>query len=162
MKKLFMLLVLPVFLFSSSFVFAQSMMRESTETTTDGHTTREEKEGKEIWEKLQAKHVECKNLTNDDFESLGEYVMGQMAGSSHVVMNTMMVRMMGEEGEKQMHIAMGKRNSGCGASFIPMMGSGWSDVMGSWGGFGFLVTLFWIILLVDFILLGVWLWKKIK
>lgn len=56
--------------------------------------------------------------------------MGQMLGSSHESMNTMMGRMMGQEGEEQMHVVMGKRLSGCqsdtqipqgGVGFMPMM-----------------------------------------
>jgi len=30
------------------------------------------------------------------------------------------------------------------------------------GGFGFLASVFWIVILVDMILLGVWLWKQIQ
>src|SRR3989338_11686318 len=136
---LFILLVTP------SIAFAQGMMdnwgSSPSSASSDDHTAREEAEGKEIWEKLQAKQTECKNLTDDNFESLGEYFMGQMVGSSHEEMNNMMVRMMGEEGEKQMHITMGKRNSGCetsavfpqnGVGFMPIMGSGWGNMMGGW------------------------------
>lgn len=43
-----------------------------------------------------------------------------------------------------------------------MMGYGWNNMMSGWGGFGLLVSFFWIVLLVDLILLGIWLWKKIK
>ncbi len=32
----------------------------------------------------------------------------------------------------------------------------------NWGGVGFVATLFWIVVLVDLILLGLWLWKQIK
>ncbi len=38
---------------------------------------------------------------------------------------------------------------------------GGKDMM-DWGGFGFLVSLFWIVILVDLILLGFWLWKQVK
>ena len=118
--------------------------------------------------------------------------MGRMVGDSHESMNTMMERMMGKEGEEQMHVVMGKRLSGCdttaslpqgSAGFMPMMmnmmtGSafapqsfgeteggvnpmmGYGNMMGG-GGFGLLFSLFWIVILVDLILLGVWLWKKI-
>ena len=37
------------------------------------HTIREEHEGKEVWDKLQAKQVECANLSDEEFETLGEY-----------------------------------------------------------------------------------------
>src|SRR3989344_2777456 len=40
---------------------------------TDGHTAKEEAEGKEIWEKLQAKQITCAQLSEGDFEALGEY-----------------------------------------------------------------------------------------
>jgi len=40
---------------------------------------------------------------------------------------------------------------------------------GNWGGynmmssgFGILVIIFWLVILVDLILLGVWLWKQIQ
>lgn len=134
--------------------------------TIDDHTAREEAEGKEIWEKLQSKQLECQSLTADNYGSLGEYFMGQMVGGSHEAMNTMMERMMGKEGEEQMHVVMGKRLSGClpgaqfpqgGVGFMPMMwlmgggenpmmGQGWGGMMGGWGGFGLgwlSMLLFW-------------------
>ena len=79
----------------------------------DGHTAREEAEGKTIWEKFQAEELKCQDLTNENFGALGEYFMGRMTGAQHVAMNNMMIQMMGEEGEKLMHIAMGKRMSNC-------------------------------------------------
>ncbi len=148
--KQFSILIALLLLFS---VIGLSVQAQTT-FSTDNHTAQEEAEGKEIWEKLQAKQLECKNLTDDNFEVLGEYFMGQMAGSSHEAMNNMMVRMMGEEGEKQMHIAMGKRNSGCGVGFIPMMGSGFGNMMGGWGSFGLFAWIFMIIFWI-LIILGV-------
>ena len=135
------------------------------------HTLREEKEGKEIWDKFQAKEIACVDLNDEQFGVLGEYFMGQMAGGSHTAMNVMLIQRLGEEGEEQMHIAMGKRMSGCdtsatypqGFNFMPMMG-GWSSSTGTgfnqnnnnsmmWGynnpmgwGFGFgwiFMILFW-------------------
>lgn len=43
-----------------------------------------------------------------------------------------------------------------------MMGLSYGNMMGNWGGFGFIASLFWIVILVDLILLGVWLWKQIE
>lgn len=152
--------------FVPKLVFSESMMGTRSAISSDDHTAREEAEGKEIWEKLQAKQLECKNLTDDNFEVLGEYFMGQMAGGSHEVMNNMMVRMMGEEGEKQMHIAMGKRNSGCDTSFIPMMGSGFSNMMGGWGGFGIFgwlfMLLFWLLVILGVVALIRYLAKSVS
>lgn len=39
---------------------------------------------------------------------------------------------------------------------------------GNWGygmmnsGFGIIMSIFWLVILIDLILLGVWLWKKIQ
>lgn len=46
-----------------------------------------------------------------------------------------------------------------------MMGywnGGWAGNMMNWGGFGFVISIFWIVILVDLILLGVWLWQQIQ
>jgi len=175
---LFILLLMP------STAFAQGMMGNwgslPSSAISDDHTAREEAEGKEVWEKLQAKQLECKNLTDEQYGSLGEYFMGQSIGNTqrHALMNQMMTNMMGEEGEEQMHIAMGKRLSGCepntqvpssGAGFMPMMwmmgstgspqvggggnsmmGTGWGNMMGGWNGFGILG---WIPMFLFWILL---------
>lgn len=187
MKKLLFIFVL---LFSlvliPSTAFAQGMMgswgSSSPSAISDDHTAREEAEGKEIWEKLQAKELDCKSLTDGNYDSLGEYFMGQTIGNTqqHAAMNRMMTSMMGEEGEKQMHIVMGKRTSGCepnaafpqnmmggmmpmmmnmmGGGGNPMMGYGnWNNMMGNWGGFGIFdwITMiaFWLLLILGVIAL---------
>lgn len=58
------------------------MIDRQFQSTTDVHTAREEKEGKEIWDKLQVKQLECKDLTDENFQALGEYFMGQSIGST--------------------------------------------------------------------------------
>src|SRR3989304_6253781 len=101
MKKNFLITTF-IFVFGfvllPSFSFAQGMM-ENTAVVSDGHTAREE--------------AACADLSDDDFEKLGEYFMGTMMGASHEAMNIMMVGMMGKDGEEQMHIAIGKRMSNC-------------------------------------------------
>src|SRR4030066_1631119 len=171
MKKLILVpILLLTLLIAPSAGLAQGMMdnwgSSPSSITPDDHTAREEVEGKEIWEKLQAKQLECNNLTDEQYGSLGEYFMGQSIGNTqrHALMNQMMANMMGEEGEEQMHIAMGKRLSGCepnaqvpsnGVGFMPMMwmmgsagspqvggggnpmvGTGWGNMMGGLKGFG--------------------------
>src|SRR3990172_3702496 len=137
MKKLLLIIILLFTLaVTPSMAFAQGMMGNWTSSpssiTSDDHTAREEAEGKEVWDKLQAKQLECKNLTDDNYAVLGEYFMGQSIGNTqrHALMNQMMMNMMGEAGEEQMHIAMGKKLSGCepnaqvsqsGVGFMPMM-----------------------------------------
>lgn len=150
----------------------------------NNHTASEEAEGKVIWERFQNKETSCENLSNEDFGALGEYFMGQMVGDSHEAMNTMMERMMGKEGEEQMHIVMGKRLSGCdtsaqfsqsGSGFMPMMlmmGSGTlpqvkggGDLMMGYGwnsfsAFGWLFMIFfWLLLILGVIALIRYLYK---
>ena len=100
------------------------------------HTLREEKEGKEVWDKLQAKEITCADLNDEQFGVLGEYFMGQMMGNSHSSMNAMMMQAHGEEGEGQIHIVMGKRLSGCDTSALfPSGTTGWMPMMNMmWGG----------------------------
>ena len=170
-------------LFTSNFVSAQGMMGNTT-TISDGHTAHEEAEGKAVWEKLQTKELACKDLSDDNFGTLGEYFMGQMIGDSHEAMNNMMIQMMGEKGEEQMHVVMGKRLSGCdtsaafpsqGIGFMPMMNmmwGGWSSPFdnnnstnnmmnfgfGPFGGFGWIfMILWWVLIIAGIVALIKWL-----
>ena len=138
------------------------------------HTLREEQEGKELWNKLQAKETTCENLNDEQYGVLGEYFMGQMSGDSHAAMNAMMIQTHGEDGEKQIHIVMGKRLSGCDTSaafpagsggWMPMMNmmwGGWSSPFdgnnsinnmmnfgfGPLGGFGWIFMILWWVLII--------------
>jgi putative membrane protein len=134
-----------------AFGASAQMMRGFSNSAADWsgvveHTAREEKEGKEVWEKLQAKEIACANLNDEQFGVLGEYFMGQMMGDSHAAMNAMMMQMHGEEGEEAIHIVMGKRLSGCDTSVtLPMGSGGWMPMMnmmsGRWSSpFGFSTT----------------------
>lgn len=190
MKKILISLTLMALfgLFSSSFASAQGMMdmmgvSNSSEQTDGGHTAREEVEGEEIWNKLQEKQVSCEDLSDGDFASLGEYFMGQMMGEAHEAMNNRLIQMLGEEGEEQMHVVMGKRMSGCepdaafpqnmmGGGMMPMMmnmmmGGGGNPVMGGFGsnpmgifGWGFswvFMILFWGLIILGIVALVKWL-----
>lgn len=133
----------------------------------NNHTASEEAKGRVIQERLLNKQVNCESLSDEDFAGLGEFYMGQMTGTSHEQMNQMMEQMMGQEGEEQMHIVMGKRLSGCdttaqvppqGTGFMPMMWMmGPWGMMGGWSGFsifGWLsMILFWILLIVGLVVL---------
>ena len=89
------------------------MMIQNAAVKDDGHTAREEAEGKELFEKLEKEEMACDSLTDENFEALGEYFMGRMAGEGHAVMNAHMEAMMGKEGEEAMHEILGRRMSGC-------------------------------------------------
>jgi len=177
MKKIFFITI-SIFIFSfallPNFSFAQGMMG-NTAAVSDGHTAREEAEGKAVWEKLQAKELTCKDLSDDNFGTLGEYFMGQMMRTSHEAMNNMMIQMMGEKGEEQMHVVMGKRLSGCdtsaafpsqGESFMPMMQmmmGGWSSPFGftPFGGFDWIfMILWWVLIIAGVVALIKWLMNQ--
>lgn len=147
------------------------------------HTLREEKEGKVIWDKLQAKEIACVDLNDEQYGALGEYFMGQMAGDSHAAMNAMIIQTHGEDGEEQIHIIMGKRLSGCDTSasfpagssgWMPMMNmmwGGWSSPFGNnstnnmmnfgfgpFGGFGWIfMILWWVLIIAGIVALIKWL-----
>lgn len=146
MKKIITTIALGLTLMSMSHGASAQMMQ--TGVAEDTHTAREEAEGKIVWEKLQAKQLNCTDAKADDFGVLGEYFMGQMMGTSHESMNAMMTQMMGKEGEEEMHVILGKRLSGCDPSaafsaqatgFLPMMnmmtgGRSISPGFGRYGG----------------------------
>ncbi|MBI2592712.1 MAG: hypothetical protein HYW37_00930 [Candidatus Colwellbacteria bacterium] len=173
--------------FISALLFAPGLVSQAQGQTMfksvtpeiEEHTKKEEAEGKTLWEKLQSKQLNCSDLNDGDFEALGEYFMGTMMGNSHAVMNAMMISMMGESGEEQAHLVMGKRLSGCDTSaafssqaggFMPMMQIMLGGMMGnwsnpwtynSWGIIGLIGTLFWIGLLILLFLAIVKLWRSI-
>ncbi len=100
--------------------------------------------GQVLSARLESGAVGCAQLSDSDFDHLGEYVMNRMVGSlaRHQALNERMTAMMGADGEARMHVLMGQRYAGClgtgtdGAMGPGMMGgrSGtlpWSQMMGS-------------------------------
>ncbi|PIY68766.1 hypothetical protein COY90_04200 [Candidatus Roizmanbacteria bacterium CG_4_10_14_0_8_um_filter_39_9] len=154
MKKITMLglTALLIFFITStrpSPVSAQGMMgffNTSTDNTAVQSQQQEEQEGQKFINDLKNQTSTCSQLTDADFEKIGEYFMGQSIGNTqkHIAMNDMMKRMMGEKGEEQAHQAMGKRLSGCNTTaafpaqdngFLPMMGMlGMMGGSNQWGG----------------------------
>ncbi len=119
----------------------------------------EEQEGKNFLDELKNKTIVCSQLKDADFEKVGEYFMGQSIGdtSRHIAMNEMMKSMMGEQGEEQMHIALGKRGSSCdtsaafpsqGTGFMPMMQNGGFFGSGGMMGFGGGSGAYWITMIL--------------
>ncbi|MFA6097785.1 MAG: SHOCT domain-containing protein [Candidatus Paceibacterota bacterium] len=166
--------------------FAQGMMNfpsSSYDNVTIQNQQQEELEGKKLLDDLNNKAVICSQLTDSDFEKIGEYYMGQSIGdtSRHIAMNEMMKRMMGDQGEGQMHVANGKRFSGCDASatyptqnagFLPvmnMMWGGWSSTSrpdqsnNSMMNFGFMsfgwifMILWWVLIIAGIVAIIKWL-----
>ncbi|MBK5220004.1 MAG: SHOCT domain-containing protein [Thermoleophilia bacterium] len=84
-------------------------------------TAQEEQEGSKILRELESGKLQCNDAGAEDFERVGEYVMGRMLGStnSHEAMDGAMSRMMGSDSEPQIHEAMGRRFAGCGGGQLP-------------------------------------------
>ena len=116
-------------------VFAQGMMgfpSSSPDNAAIQSQQQEEQEGKKFLDDLNNKTVTCSQFKDADFEKIGEYFMGQSIGdtSRHIAMNEMMKGMMGEQGEEQAHIVMGKRLSGCDTSAaLPSQDGGFMTMM---------------------------------
>lgn len=141
MKKIFLFVIFSALAITISLPVvtrAQMMGNIGNSTVVNNQIIQEEAEGKAILGKLQSQQTSCANLTDDNFEKLGDYFMGQMMGSSHSAMDALMTQRIGEDNNRLMHIALGKRFSGCntsavfpsqGESFLPMMGmmGGWSS-----------------------------------
>jgi len=178
MKKIFFI---TTFIFSFSFIFPILSFAQNN----DNHTAIEEAEGRVLFEKLQSKELICENLSDENFESLGEYFMGNMAKEQHETMNNMMIQMMGKENEEKMHIALGKRMSNCEPD-APMPQNMMSIMMGNWSNpsmlklfnnpfsmmnlgftpfawFGFIfMILFWVLIIAGIVALIKWLTDQSK
>jgi hypothetical protein len=121
--------------------------------------------GQTLYNKFKNKQITCKQLKDDDLEKIGEYVMNQRFDSTnnHIQMNERAKQMMGENGEEQMHIRLGKNATGCTngqGGVYTMMGWGYNGMMGS--GLFIIPFLVQIVILIDLILVGIWLWKQIQ
>lgn len=186
MKKLTVILVIIIVLATPSMVFAQGMMgfsNSSIDSATIQSQKAEEQTGKTLLDQLKNKTTACQKLTNNDFEKIGEYFMGQAISntSEHIAMNNMMKGMMGNQGEEQVHISWGKRGSGCepnasmpenmmdngmmgmmmgmmGGGANSMMGyGGWNNMTGGWNGLGWLfMILLWALVILTIAALVKW------
>lgn len=106
-----------------------------TATPALASTAQEEQQGSQILGELERGKLECSAASADDFELVGDYAMGRMLGSTsgHEAMDEMMTRMLGADGERQAHIAMGRRYAGCGGGQLP---AGFGQMMSAINGMG--------------------------
>ena len=100
--------------------------------------------GAALLTKLQSGQTSCGQLTTQDFAALGDYYMGNMMGSYHDQADAYMTQSLGEQGDEQMHIAMGERLSGCNSSAAYPSGVfGFGPMMGGFGQGGWGMTNGW-------------------
>ena len=91
--------------------------------------------GRSLAERIQAGQTSCDRLADEDFAQLGEFVMSRMTGAAQLQgLDERMRSVMGEAGERRMHVLMGRRSAGCprGDAIGPMGpgmmgGDGWDD-----------------------------------
>jgi hypothetical protein len=74
----------------------------------------EEQQGARIVSEIQAGKLSAQRLSSNQYEHVGEYVMGREIGSpaTHERMNATMETMMGQEATDQIHVYLGKRYLG--------------------------------------------------
>jgi hypothetical protein len=79
----------------------------------------EQQRGARVLSQVRHGTLSATGLTNDQYEDLGEYLMGRALGSTqvHQRMNTLMDQMMGPAASDQMHMYLGKRY--LGANVMP-------------------------------------------
>ncbi len=116
----------------------------------------EQRQGQALVTQLQARAKTCDDLSAEDFDHIGEYVMSRALGSTtlHQAMNDRMRLMIGDQGEQRMHQLMGQRIAGCttagsgGVAMGPGMMSngygngGWGSMMSS-SGYGWMMNGSW-------------------
>lgn len=83
-----------------------------------GSTASEERQGAALTKAVNTGERSCRSLSAGDLDRIGEYAMGLgfTTGAQHDAMNARMRTMMGADGERQAHRAMGGSYSGCAAN----------------------------------------------
>ena len=76
--------------------------------------TTEQEQGAQVLSQVEHGTLSPKSLSTDQYQNLGEYLMGRALGSTqlHQRMNTLMDEMMGPSASDAMHIYLGKRYLG--------------------------------------------------
>ena len=110
----------------------------------------EQQQGQNLIAQLHAGTKTCRDLSANDLDHIGEYVMFRALGSTtqHQAMNNRMIAMLGEQGETRMHELLGARYAGCtttgsaAGGYRGMMGG--AGMMGGYysanGGFGAMMS----------------------
>lgn len=142
-------------------------------STAYAHMGEEAEDFSEIKELVDSR-VSCDNLTDEQLEEIGEYMMERMhPGEAHEQMHQAMSLEEGTEAEEEFHINMAKsmycQQGGMNMAMGMDMGmnSGGSNMMGySYGALGFLWMLLGLVLFVGAVIL-VWLlvvkfWRELK
>ena len=95
-----------------------------------------EQQGAQLLQSLRAGEQKCQQLSRDQFEPIGEYVMGRMLGSTarHEAMDRQVRATTGASGEARAHRFMGQRFSGCATGAAPAAFGSMMGLMGNYSG----------------------------
>ncbi|MBU6141607.1 SHOCT domain-containing protein [Patescibacteria group bacterium] len=119
MKKLFGGIVISALVLMLHGSASAAAAPTPTQTAQDPETA-----GLQLLQQLQSGQRSCANLSQNDFDLLGDYFMGQMMGNYHETMDSIMQQNLGDAGDTAMHVAMGERFSGCNtAATLPFSGN---------------------------------------
>lgn len=169
--KKILLFSLIFFSFFISFKSARAQMMGNLDSniTPSANDIKDIQLGQSLYERFQTKQLSCNQLKDDDLEKIGEYIMNQRFKNinQHIQMNNQAKQMMGENGEEQMHIQLGKNITGCymdkkGGDNTMMDYYGNTMNFGGSNLFSILHLILFTIVVIDLILLGKWLWKQIN
>lgn len=82
-----------------------------------GSLADELRQGQQLAAQLQSGAKRCSDVSAEDFDHIGEYVMGRAVGSPslHQAMNGRMSLMMGEQADSRVHELLGANFAGCRA-----------------------------------------------
>lgn len=137
MKALVIIITLLAGMFVNEGVASAQMMGQFWNNNQGSDVeTEEERKGREIWQSVQSEATTCQNVSDSDYELMGEYFMGAMMGGSHEQIDAFLEQRYG--GEDQMHVVMGKRLSGCDVTAAFPGGfnfGGMMPMIGMMGGF---------------------------
>jgi|GEM_PF-1477745 len=95
-----------------------------------------ERQGAQLLQRVEAGEQTCQRLSLDQFETIGEYVMGRMVGSParHEAMDEQIRARSGASGEAQAHVFMGRRFTGCATGDMPVAFGTMMGMMGMYSG----------------------------
>lgn len=171
-KVIFLTVLFGLFLFIVKPAYGQMMWNSNTPNATPTQQDLQDiQTGQDLYSKLKNKQITCSELNDDDFEKIGEYVMDKQFSNTqqHIQMNERAKQMMGENGEEQMHIRIGRNaancnsgNQGGGTNMMGWGNYGFNGIMGWNNSISFVPLLIEVFILIDLILLGIWLWKRVR
>lgn len=95
-----------------------------------------QQQGSQLLQSLETGEQKCQQLSDAQFEVIGEYVMGRMLGSTarHEAMDEQMRDATDAASEAQAHVFMGRRFANCVTGDVPDVFGSMMGMMGNYSG----------------------------